>query len=161
MTIPGSGKHIDESERAILAALVARPDLSAGQVVNLFRSKAGRPICKTTVQRRRKAGPYAAPGGHNHLLRGERAVLDRLIREAEGQVGYRELAEQFLALAGRPIDVSAVWHRAIKLGVPRVGRGRRRPKLRRSSIEARIGQAHEDREAAESGSKAKARGGRR
>jgi hypothetical protein len=133
-----TGKHLGAVEREILADLIAKDHLTAGQVAVLFLALAGRSIARATIQRRRRAGAYIDRGGHNHLIRAEREALDRLIGEADGEVGYREMAEQFLALAGRSIHPSAVWHRAMALGVPRVGRGRRRPKLRRISLEARI-----------------------
>lgn len=71
----------------------------------------------------------------------ELAILDRVIADGVADVGYPELAVRFRALAGRPINHQTVWSRAKALGVPRVGAGRKWPRVGKAVLEARTARA--------------------
>lgn len=131
--------HLTEAQRGELARIMAvHPLATDAQVAAIFLARTGRPINRSSVEKRRRCGPYKARPGNGHLSEAERAILARLVRDADELTAWPEVARQFEALAGRPITYQRCWKVAVEeLGLPRVGKGRR-PRPIAADVEARL-----------------------
>lgn len=96
-------------QRAELLGIIAdSPYLSHRQVANVFHSRVGLKLHRATVQTIRRRGGYKVAPANGHLTPEHRAVLEMLVSECGEDVSYREVAEQFEAIAGRTISIQAV-----------------------------------------------------
>lgn len=121
----------------VLEEVLARPGLSFAQVAAIFEARTGRKINRSSVDKRRRQGPYKTCPGNRHLSEVERGELHRLIREGNGQVNYREIADQFEAITGRRITYQVAWSHATKiLGLPGAGKGHG-PRVKFQAVERR------------------------